>query len=184
MNLPDDLRLHASHRIQWNVQESNTNDIRSMTALYITRGQELLLLYRIGSRIVGNSYTGTAGGHMEPEEVSSARACILRELHEETGLTAQDIQGLTMRYVTLRLKDGEIRQNYYFFASLKDDSRTVVSNEGRLEWHAMDELEDLPMPHTARQMLRHYFSEGRFTSLLYGAVSQKDSAVFTPLSEF
>lgn len=166
------------------MNKNPAHDLRSMTALYIIRGNELLLLYRIGSRVVGNSYTGTAGGHMEPDEVSSARACILRELQEETGLTSQDIEGLTLRYVTLRLKNGEIRQNYYFFASLKDDNRTVVSNEGRLEWHPMDALEDLPMPHTARQMLYHYVNEGRHTNLLYGAVSMQDDAVFTPLNEF
>lgn len=159
-------------------------DLRPMTAIYLTRGEQILLLYRIGSRVVGNSYTGTAGGHIEADEYNSARSCVLRELFEETGLTPEDIDGLAMRYVTMRLKGGEIRQNYYFFASIREGVDVSSSNEGRLEWHSLDALAGLPMPHTARQVLLHYVREGRYNDLLYGAVSQQADAVFTPLTEF
>lgn len=159
-------------------------DLRPMTAIYLTRGEEILLLYRMGSRVVGNSYTGAAGGHMEADEFTSARACVLRELEEETGLTADALEGLAMRYVTMRLKSGEIRQNYYFFAGLREGFEPTGSNEGRLQWFMLDQLAALPMPHTARQVLMHYVAEGRYTDLLYGAISQADGAVFTPLVEF
>lgn len=164
--------------------EAVPTDLRPMTAIYLTRGEEILLLYRTGSRVVGNSYTGSAGGHMEPEEYNSARACVLRELREETGLTADALDGLAMRYVTMRLKDGEIRQNYYFFAELRDRAAINASNEGRLRWFRLDELSALPMPHTAKQVLMHYVAEGRFTNLLYGAISRADGAAFTPMEEF
>lgn len=159
-------------------------DLRPMTAIYLTRGDKILLLYRMGSRVVGNSYTGSAGGHMEMEEYTSARACVLRELREETGLTSDALQSLAMRYVTMRLKGGEIRQNYYFFAELREGFDPAESNEGRLKWFALDELEPLPMPVTAKQVIRHYVAQGRHTQLLYGAISTVDGAVFTPLQEF
>lgn len=159
-------------------------DLRLMTAIYLTRGEEILLLYRMGSRVVGNSYTGAAGGHMEPAEISCARACVLRELREETGLTEDDLHGLSMRYVTLRLKEAEIRQNFYFFAELREGREPAASNEGRLEWHALNALEELPMPFTARQVLQHYVAVGRGDELLYGGVSTADGAVFTPMAEF
>lgn len=60
--------------------------LRCMTAVYITRGEEMLLLYRVGSRVVAPSWCGI-GGHFEPEELNDARACVLRELREEAGLT-------------------------------------------------------------------------------------------------
>ncbi len=160
------------------------NDLRPMTAIYLTRGEEILLLYRTGSRVVGNSYTGTAGGHMEPEELTSARACVLRELEEETGLTEDALDGLAMRYITMRLKDGEVRQNYYFFAELREGCEPQCSTEGRLQWFHLNELEDLPMPVTAKQVMRHYVADGRHTSVLYGGVSTADGAIFTPMTEF
>ncbi len=158
--------------------------LRPMTAIYITRGDEILLLYRIGSRVVGNSYTGSAGGHMEADEFRDPNACVLRELQEETGLTAETLSGLSLRYITMRNKNGEIRQNYYYFAALKDGIEVSASEEGRLEWHAMDALADLPMPVTARHVVDHYLAIGRFDDKLYGGVTTADATFFTELQDF
>lgn len=164
--------------------EDISPDLRPMTAIYLTRGDKLLLLYRMGSRVVGNSYTGSAGGHIEPEEYNCARACVLRELREETGLTPDALDGLAMRYVTMRLKGGEIRQNYYFFAELREGFDPPESSEGRLQWFSIDRLAALPMPVTAKQVIQHYIAEGRYTQLLYGGISTADGAIFTPMEEF
>lgn len=95
--------------------------LRNMTAIYLLKGEQVLLLYRQGGRVVTNVWTGSAGGHFESEELNDAKACVLRELKEELGLFEKDIDGLAMRYITLRRTNGEIRQNYYFFAKLKDE---------------------------------------------------------------
>ena len=158
--------------------------LRPMTAIYLTRGDQILLLYRIGSRVVGNSYTGAAGGHMEPDEITSPEACVLRELYEETGLTRDRLMNLSMRYITMRLKNGEVRQNYYFFADLKPDAEPKDSTEGRLEWFTIDQLHELPMPVTAKNVIDHYIAKGRYTDLLYGGVTTKDGTVFAPMQEF
>lgn len=158
--------------------------LRPMTAIYITRGEKILLLYRIGSRVVGNSYTGSAGGHIEPEEYRTPEACVLRELEEETGLTADALEKFCLRYITMRRKDGEVRQNYYYFAELKDGISVNDSNEGWLEWHDMSNLDDLPMPVTARHVVDHYLQVGRFTEALYGGLTTADGPVFAELSDF
>ena len=158
--------------------------LRPMTAIYLTRGDRILLLYRIGSRVVGNSYTGTAGGHIEAEEYRDPRACILRELQEETGLTEEALDGLALRYITMRSKNGEIRQNYYYFAALKDGFDVHNSNEGRLEWHDMNALDALPMPVTARHVVDHYLAVGRYNDKLYGGITTEDGSVFTEMNEF
>lgn len=158
--------------------------LRPMTAIYLTRGKKILLLYRIGSRVIGNSYTGSAGGHLEAEEYRDPKACMLRELQEETGLTADALDGLALRYVTMRLKNGEIRQNYYYFAELKPGFDVQDSNEGRLEWHGMDALDGLPMPVTARHVVDHYLTTGRFNNVLYGGITTSDGPVFAELNDF
>lgn len=160
--------------------------LRNMTSIYLRRGEKFLLLYRMGSRVVGNSYTGTAGGHFEESELNDARACVLRELFEETGLTEQDIEDLRFRYITLRLKNGEVRQNYYFFADLAEhvDADKLTSNEGELQWFDASEAEKLPMPHSAKYMLLHYIKIGQYTDCLYGGNTTEDGVVFTELKEF
>lgn len=158
--------------------------LRPMTAIYLTRGEKILLLYRIGSRVVGNSYTGAAGGHIEAEEYREPRACVLRELQEETGLAEDALDGLALRYITMRNKNGEIRQNYYYFAALKDGFDVQNSNEGCLEWHDMDALAELPMPVTARHVIEHYLAVGRFDDKLYGGITTAKGPVFAEMNDF
>ena len=160
--------------------------LRNMTGLYLWHGDKLLLLWRIGSKVVPESYTASAGGHFEKEELNDAKACVLWELYEETGLTEQEIDNLSLRYITLRLKNGEIRQNYYFFADLKDDEKILASDEGNLKWFRMDELLEMPpkMPFTAHYVVKHYLEIGKDTDKLYGGVSTEDGVVFTEVREF
>ena len=158
--------------------------LRPMTAVYIISGEKILLLYRVGSRVVSPSFCGV-GGHFEKDELCDARACVLREMREEIGLCQDDLIGMKMRYVTLRLKNGEIRQNYYFFAELRPGAQAARQcAEGRLEWADMDAVLERNMPHTAWHMLSHYLREGWYTDLLYGGVTTQDGVVFTPLQEF
>ena len=158
--------------------------LRPMTAVYILQGEKILLLYRVGSRVVAPSFCGV-GGHFEQDELCDARACVLREMHEEIGLGEDDLIDMRMRYVTLRLKNGEIRENYYFFAQLKPGVEITEScGEGRLEWADVRSVLDRKMPHTAWYMLEHYLREGRYTDLLYGGVTTQQGVAFTPMQEF
>ena len=158
--------------------------LRPMTAVYIMQDEKILLLYRVGSRVVAPSFCGV-GGHFEEGELCDARACVLREMREEIGLSQDDLAEMKMRYVTLRLKNGEIRENYYFFAQLKPGVEMAHScGEGRLEWADMRSVLERKMPHTAWHMLRHYLGEGRYTDLLYGGVTTENGVVFTPMREF
>lgn len=157
--------------------------LRCMTGIYLTYRGEFFLLYRQGGSVVSDCYTGTAGGHFEPQELNDARACVLRELYEETGLTEEDIHDLRMRYITLRLKNGEIRQNYYFFAELNAPVE-LKSCEGEIRRFSREELSALPMPESAHQMLMHYLAEGCNTELLYSGAHTERGMVFGPLTEF
>ena len=158
--------------------------LRNMTAIYITRGEEMLMLYRIGSRVVEPSWCGI-GGHFEEEELNNPFACVLRELEEETGVRREMLEDIRFKYVTLRLKKGEIRQNYYYFASLKDDVNLQMdSDEGKLRWVPLAQVMDKEMPLTAKFMLEHYLTVGRFDDCLYSGITRETDMVFTKLTEF
>jgi len=161
-----------------------TGKLRNMTAIYISRGSKMLLLYRVGSRVIAPSYVGI-GGHFEPQEIGDARACVLREMREEIGLEESDLENLSMRYAMQRLKNGEIRQNYYFFADLKDGVEVdLATGEGRAQWVDEKDILSLDMPVTAKFMLEHYLTVGRCTSCLYAGATTQTGAVFTELCEF
>ena len=158
--------------------------LRNMTSIYLTSGEKMLLLYRIGSKVIKDSYTGTAGGHFENDELNDPKACVLRELHEETGLTERHIENLALRYVTLRLKNSEIRQNYYFFANLKNPNTYIISNEGNLEWADFDKAMLLDMPFTSKYVVEHYIKIGRNTSVIYCGAAHENGVTFTELHNF
>lgn len=157
--------------------------LRNMTSVYLTGEKGILCLYRIGSRVVSDKYIGSAGGHFEKCELNDARACALRELNEELGLSESDVDGLKLRYITLRQMNGEIRQNYYFFGRLKVD-RDLQSTEGTLRWIRDEEFENLKMPVSAKHMILHYLKEGRNTDLLYAGITEEKGTAFVPLVEF
>ena len=156
--------------------------LRNMASVYLRKGDQILLLFRQGSSIVSNMWIGSAGGHFEKDEVNDAKACVLRELQEELGLTADSIKGLSLRYVTLRYTDNEIRQNYYFFAELFEDSNAnLPSTEGITHWYTIPELFDLKMPFTARLIIDHYVKIGQFDDSLYGGLATSDRVIFEKL---
>ena len=163
---------------------THSGKLRCMTALYLTDGERLLCLLRSGGRVAGGKWVGAAGGHFESGELNDARACVLREAQEELNLTEDDLRRFTLRYITLRLKNGEVRQNYYFFAELKAPWRPLASTEGELQWFLPEQLADLPMPGSAKHMLQHWETTGRWNEALYGGVSTADGAQFTRLEEY
>lgn len=158
--------------------------LRNMTSVYITDGDRMLLLYRIGSRVVEPSWCGV-GGHFEKEELNDAKAAVLREAEEEIGLKESGLVDLQLRYITLRNKNGEIRQNYYFFAKLAEGTKVSEEcTEGILEWVPFHEVCARKMPYTAKYVMEHYLSVGRDTKTIYGGIASAGGVEFMELEEF
>lgn len=155
---------------------------RNMVSLFLQRGDELLLLHREGGRVANGLWVAGCGGHMEPEEMGDAGRAVLREMEEELGLTADALEGFALRYITLRNTGREIRQNYYFFARLKDANAALSSNEGQLKWCREEEILQLPMPVTAHLVMEHYFAHGRHTHCLYAGVTNTQDGRFLEMN--
>lgn len=157
--------------------------LRNMTSLFFVEEDGLWCLYRIGSRVANHKYVGACGGHFENSEQSSPTSCALREMREELGLSDSDIEGLNLKYMTVRYMGHEIRQNYYFFARLRGE-RKLVSSEGQICFFTWQELEQIPMPVSARQMMDHYLTVGRFDDRRYAGITEPDGARFVELQSF
>ncbi|WP_427893176.1 NUDIX domain-containing protein [Kribbella sp. GL6] len=134
---------------------------RHLTSLYLVRDGRVLLLYRRGSRAIADSWVGI-GGHLEPSELANPTAAALRELHEELGITPDQLTDLALRYVAVRDTGAEIRTTYYYTADL-DATATVptVCAEGDLAWFDLGEDPRLDMPVTARIAFTHWLAVGR-----------------------
>lgn len=159
--------------------------LRNMTAVYVVKDDKVLLLFRQGGKVVNDVWTGSAGGHFEEFELNDAKACVLRELNEELALCENDIENLSLRYVTLRRTNGEIRQNYYFFANLKEYiNDDLQSNEGQVKWFSLKEIGALEMPYTAKYVMEHYCAKGQFSDKIYAGVTNENGVEFIELAEF
>lgn len=155
----------------------HSGKLRNMASIYLRNGDQILLLFRQGNSIVKNLWIGSAGGHFETQEVNDAKACVLRELWEELSISEDLLHKLTLRYVTLRYTDGEIRQNYYYFADV-DFLEAPKSTEGMTQWFKLHDIINLPMPFTARYMLDHYLLHGQFDDALYAGIANHDGVIF------
>ena len=157
--------------------------LRNMTSVYLLCEDKVLLLFRQGSRVVNDVWVGSAGGHFEENELNDPEACVLRELEEELGITRDMIVDLELRYITLRCC-GELRQNYFFFARLPGGTDMLLtSDEGTLRWFPLDEVDGLPMPFSARFVMRHYLGTGRYDHALYGGMASGATVNFVELTD-
>ncbi|WP_303973620.1 NUDIX domain-containing protein [Streptococcus merionis] len=161
-----------------------TQTMREMTSIYLLHDRKILLLFRQGGRVVNNVWVAAAGGHLEPEELNHPYQGAIRELEEELGLTEDYLKEMALRYITLRSVNGEIRQNYFYFAQVRNaDSLNLISNEGQLQWFDLDQINQLDMPLSARMILKHYIEIGCETSALYGGLVHGDYATWAVIEE-
>ena len=58
-----------------------------------------------------------------------------------------------------------------------------TSNEGKCRWVDYAEIMSYDMPLTARYVMEHYLTTGRYTDRLYSAVSDGKGFQFTELNE-
>jgi 8-oxo-dGTP diphosphatase len=155
---------------------------RLMTSMFLVRDGQVLLLYRKGSRAIADSWVGV-GGHLDPSEINDPTAGVLREVQEEIGVRADQIDDLRLRYVAVRDSGRELRHTYYFTATLQPEVRIPRDcAEGELRWFdlAMDPSE-LEMPPTAQIALAHWLTQGRHDEALRFIVIGADGRQFGPL---
>ncbi|QAY68093.1 NUDIX domain-containing protein [Paenibacillus protaetiae] len=151
-------------------KEVNILEVRQMTAAYLFHGSRVLLIRKEKSQLHGEPFWSGLGGHMEAEELNHPQATCFREIQEESGLTDEDITGLELKYVLLRIKEREIRQQFVYMG-FTDRTDAVPSDEGELDWIEVSELMELPMSAINRFMLEHYLLSPNREGITVGTIT-------------
>jgi 8-oxo-dGTP diphosphatase len=110
------------------------------TLVFITRGEQILLLRGSAQkRIWANKYNGI-GGHIERDE--DVYAAALREVREETGLPVDDL-----RLVGLINIDGDQPTGImlFVFTATSRSGDPIPSEEGSLEWIDRNQLAQIDL---------------------------------------
>lgn len=145
-------------------------EVRQMSTAFLTNENHVLLMKKQSSRLSDRPFWSGLGGHLEPEELNAPMKACYREIHEESGLTAEKIEGLELRYILLRLKENEIRQQFVYFGEAKTRNVTA-SAEGELHWIHKDAIHDLPMSRIIRLMLEHFEADPDNPFITVGVIS-------------
>ena len=129
------------------------------TVVFLHFEGRYLLLHRAPTkRLAPNRWTGV-GGRVEADETNDLRASALRELTEETEITEDDIDHLSLRRVLYHNRAGEpLTGLLYYTAELK----TYVlpqCTEGTLHWKKPEAFAKLDIIETTDQTLPHLVSD-------------------------
>ena len=108
------------------------------------------------------------GGKFEPGE--SPEDCVIREIHEESGLiiTNPELKG----FITFPIFDGVDDWYVFMFIAENFSGDLINSNEGNLEWIDNDKLMDLPLWEGDRTFIPWMFGEKFFSAKFVYAEKQ------------
>lgn len=112
-----------------------------LTVLCMLRdGNKVLMQDRVGKSWAGYTFPG---GHIEAGE--SVVDAVVREMHEETGLTVLDPRICGVKQFPL--KDGDYaggRYIVFLFEATKYSGELISSDEGEMHWVDISEIDGLP----------------------------------------
>ena len=117
-------------------------NLRNMASIYLyDENSNFLMLYRIGSKAIKDSYIGTAGGHFEKEELNNAKACILRELKEELGVTFKPEEAIFLKEVKRERVPQNFKDLWLFKKDINIEDLTFPDGEAtEAKWVNIDEF--------------------------------------------
>jgi len=122
---------------------------------FLKRDGQYLLMKRSPDKKIAPGVWSNVGGKIEAEDSGNPLAACYREIYEETGIPAEKVFNLTLRYIIIRRAGDVIRHSYVYFGET-DMADFVDTDEGTLHWVPEDELLNREFTKTFAAMLQHY----------------------------
>jgi 8-oxo-dGTP diphosphatase len=114
--------------------------VQRVTNCVLKKGNEVLMLQK-----PRRGWYVAPGGKMETGE--SVRDTVIREYREETGIYLKNPQLKGVFTFTIKDND-EITSEWMMFTFLAEDydgENLSESSEGKISWHSIEDIKDLPM---------------------------------------
>jgi len=128
--------------------------------VFLTRGDEVLLLRGApDKKLWAGKYNGL-GGHIEPGETPHQAA--IREVEEEAGLTVEVLALRAVIHVTLNPAPGVL---FFVFTGAAPSGELRPSSEGAPVWVARSDVANLPLVEDLPELLPRVLESG---PLIYG----------------
>lgn len=143
--------------------------LRQMAVAFLFHGDQWLAMEKPQNNRFMSGMIVPIGGYLEQGELNNPKEACIREVEEETGLRHDDLSGLELKYVVLRIKETEIRIQYVYFANV---NRIDIkeSEEGRLLWIDRTTVDQLNITATTKYIFRHYAENWNSTDIYVGTM--------------
>jgi len=148
-----------------------------MSGAFLCYENEVLLMHRNPDRKIAPDMWAPVGGHIEPGEINNPLAACLREIAEETGIRAENIKNLNLRYITTRKVEDEIRFVFFFMGEVAEKYDLPACEEGVLHWIDFELLPELHMPFSTKQVVLHWRKNKDSKNICIGAINSTNDEI-------
>ncbi len=153
MSAPSPQPPHDSHPHPHDVR-GLPYKIAVLCYLYDTQGR-LLLLHR--RKPPNRDLYSPIGGKLEASQGEGPHECALREIREEASIELRADEIKLISIVSERAYEGHEHWLIFLFEALRPIDPNEIPHqefdEGRLEWHRVEDIENLPIPQTDRDVM-------------------------------
>jgi 8-oxo-dGTP diphosphatase len=153
-------------------EKMNTIRLENLAGAFLYNNGAYLLLQRSPQKKADPNLWSYVGGHIEKEELNEPYKALIREIHEETGITEGLLSDLKLRYILIEKAGDIIYQNYIYFGNVKTE-KFKDTDEGKLYWIKEEELLQRKYSTSFQKMLEHYLLHKNEQNALYIGVLSK-----------